>query len=36
MKFDSKFKLGLPLSWQTLLPSVHDTLLVLVPSLLYV
>jgi hypothetical protein len=36
MKFDSKFKLGLPLSWQTLLSPIHGTLLVLVASLLYV
>jgi hypothetical protein len=36
MKFVSKFKLRLPLSWKTLLPHVHGTLLVLVASLLYV
>jgi hypothetical protein len=36
MKFDSKFKLGLPLSWQTLLPPVYGTVLVLLASLLYV
>jgi hypothetical protein len=29
-------KLGLPLSWQTLLPPIYDTLLVLLASLLYV
>jgi hypothetical protein len=34
MKFDSKFKLGLPLSWKTLVAHVHDILLGLMASFL--
>jgi hypothetical protein len=34
MKFVSKFKLGLPLSWKTLVPPVHGIFLGLMASFL--